>query len=153
MTGGGCTDGNDGRQDASCQQWPAGSDCLLPIILTRTCSITAAVSLVWFRTPFFFSFKELQLTCVSLDLFYIHFCRSLSLSLSLSLSFLALPFCLQRSHGKTKFLFSKVLQLASLRWKSSGCRSCDLRPCGRHVGVSENRGYLFWGPYNKDPTI
>ena len=22
-----------------------------------------------------------------------------------------------------------------------------------HMGVSENRGTLFWGPYNKDPTI
>ena len=22
-----------------------------------------------------------------------------------------------------------------------------------HVRVSENRGALFWGPYNKDPTI
>ena len=21
------------------------------------------------------------------------------------------------------------------------------------MGVSENRGTLFWGPYNKDPTI
>ena len=22
-----------------------------------------------------------------------------------------------------------------------------------HMGVSENKGYLFWGPYNKNPTI
>ena len=22
-----------------------------------------------------------------------------------------------------------------------------------HMGVSENRGTLFWGPCNKDPTI
>ena len=22
-----------------------------------------------------------------------------------------------------------------------------------HMGVSENEGILFWGPYNKDPTI
>ena len=22
-----------------------------------------------------------------------------------------------------------------------------------HMGVSENRGTLFWSPYNKDPTI
>ena len=21
------------------------------------------------------------------------------------------------------------------------------------MGVSENKGYLIWGPYNKDPTI
>ena len=24
---------------------------------------------------------------------------------------------------------------------------------GNYVGVSEIRGTLFWGPYNKDPTI
>ena len=24
---------------------------------------------------------------------------------------------------------------------------------GCHLGVSEIRGTLFWGPYNKDPTI
>ena len=23
----------------------------------------------------------------------------------------------------------------------------------QHLGISENRGTLFWGPYNKDPTI
>ena len=23
----------------------------------------------------------------------------------------------------------------------------------KDMGVSENRGTLFWGPYNKDPTI
>ena len=22
-----------------------------------------------------------------------------------------------------------------------------------HMGVSENRGTLFWGPYNEDPTL
>ena len=22
-----------------------------------------------------------------------------------------------------------------------------------HLVVSDNEGYLFWGPYNKDPTI
>ena len=26
-------------------------------------------------------------------------------------------------------------------------------PTYRDLGVSENRGYLSWGPYNKDPTI
>ena len=26
--------------------------------------------------------------------------------------------------------------------------------CGSlHMGVSEHRGTLFWGPYNKDPII
>ena len=24
---------------------------------------------------------------------------------------------------------------------------------GFHLGVSENRGTLFWGPYNKDPSV
>ena len=31
-----------------------------------------------------------------------------------------------------------------------------MRALGRYLGVFENRGYLvtlFWGPYNKDPTI
>ena len=29
-----------------------------------------------------------------------------------------------------------------------------LKPCvDFYVGVAENRGTLFWGPYNKDPPI
>ena len=41
-----------------------------------------------------------------------------------------------------------------------GCRSLGFGDVGLRVahvqvdlGVSENRGTLFWGPYNKDPTI
>ena len=24
---------------------------------------------------------------------------------------------------------------------------------GSHLGLSENEGALFWGPYNRDPTV
>ena len=27
------------------------------------------------------------------------------------------------------------------------------KPRGQDLGVSENQGHLFGGPYNKDPTI
>ena len=36
-----------------------------------------------------------------------------------------------------------------------GCIYVEFRVLGFrvHMGVSENRGPLFWGPYNRDPTI
>ena len=41
------------------------------------------------------------------------------------------------------------LAISARRSKGFTCT----RLCGRNMGVSENRGTLFWGPYNKDPTI
>ena len=43
-----------------------------------------------------------------------------------------------------------------LEWKTGDLEpgvGFIIGPYGDPMGISENRGTLFWGPYNKDPTI
>ena len=47
---------------------------------------------------------------------------------------------------------------SSSRWpmkrsKASGLGKPRYAVFAAYLGVSENRGTLFWGPYEKDPTI
>ena len=68
----------------------------------------------------------------------------------------SMHYCLFRTHTHThahRFVSPKALVL---RFKLPGAspleRMARMADKSR-LGVSENLGYLIWGPYNKDPTI
>ena len=51
------------------------------------------------------------------------------------------------------FGFSNLIVTLSTSLLVTLCGSLFAAPTVTFVGVSENKGTLFWGPYNKDPTL